>query len=80
MRISSATKASLAFFIIQPQISLNFKNTNLNLRQNHLKMSTVSLLINKGVEFMNIARILRNPEIVKSLPTSSAKCPIPMVS
>ena len=43
-------------------------------------MSTVSLLINKGVEFMNIARILRNPEIVNSLPPSSAKCPIPMVS
>ena len=43
-------------------------------------MSTVCLLINKDMGFINIARILRDPEIIKSLPTSSAKCPIPMVS
>ena len=33
----------------------------------------------KGVEFINIARVLRDPDIVKSLPSSSVKCPIPMV-
>ena len=35
---------------------------------------------NKGVEFKNIARILREPNIVKSLPSSSVKFPIPMVT
>ena len=35
---------------------------------------------NKGVEFINIARILRDPDIVKSLPSSSVKFPIPMVT
>ena len=34
----------------------------------------------KGVEFINIARILRDPDIVKSLPSSSVKFPIPMVT
>ena len=33
---------------------------------------------NKGVEFINIARILCGPDIVKSLPSSSLKFPIPM--
>ena len=28
---------------------------------------------NKGVEFINMARILRDPDIVKSLPSSSVK-------
>ena len=31
---------------------------------------------NKGVELINIARILRDPDIVKSLPSSSVKFPI----
>ena len=35
---------------------------------------------NKGVEFINIARILRGPDIVKSLPSSFVKFPIPMVT
>ena len=35
---------------------------------------------NKGVQFINIARILRDPDIVKSLPSSSVKFPIPMVT
>ena len=35
---------------------------------------------NKGVEFINIGRILRDPDIVKSLPSSSVKFPIPMVT
>ena len=35
---------------------------------------------NKGVEFINIARILRDPDIAKSLPSSSVKFPIPMVT
>ena len=35
---------------------------------------------NKGVEFINIARILRDPDIFKSLPSSSVKFPIPMVT
>ena len=35
---------------------------------------------NKGVEFINIARILCDPDIVKSLPSSSVKFPIPMVT
>ena len=35
---------------------------------------------NKGVEFINIARILRDPDIVKSLPSSSVKFPMPMVT
>ena len=35
---------------------------------------------NKGVEFTSIARILRDPDIVKSLPSSSVKFPIPMVT
>ena len=34
---------------------------------------------NKGVEFINIARILRDPDI-KSLPSSSVKFPIPMIT
>ena len=34
---------------------------------------------NKGVEFINIARIIRDPDIVKSLPSSSVKFSIPMV-
>ena len=35
---------------------------------------------NKGVEFINIARILRDLDIVKPLPSSSVKFPIPMVT
>ena len=35
---------------------------------------------NKDVEFINIARILCDPEKVKSLPSSSVKFPIPMVT
>ena len=35
---------------------------------------------NKGVEFMNIARILLDSDIFKSLPSSSVKFPIPMVT
>ena len=35
---------------------------------------------NKSVEFINIARILRDPGIVKYLPSSSVKFPIPMVT
>ena len=34
----------------------------------------------KGVEFINIDRVLRDPDIVKSLPSSSAKFPMPMVT
>ena len=34
----------------------------------------------KGVEFINIARILRVPDIVKSLPSSSVKFSIPVVT
>ena len=36
-------------------------------------MSLVCLFENKGVGFINIARILRDPEIVKSVSTSSVK-------
>ena len=36
-------------------------------------MSLVCLFENKGVRFINIARILRDPEIVKSVSTSSVK-------
>ena len=35
---------------------------------------------NKGVEFINIAGILCDPDIVKSLPSSSVKFPMPMVT
>ena len=35
---------------------------------------------NKDMEFIKIARILRDPEMVKSLPTSCIKFPIPMVT
>ena len=35
---------------------------------------------NKGIEFINIARILRDPDIVKSFPSSSVKFPVPMVT
>ena len=35
---------------------------------------------NKGVEFINIARILRDPDIIKSLPSSSVKFPVSMVT
>ena len=35
---------------------------------------------NKGVEFINITRILRDPDIVKSLPSSSVKFPISMAT
>ena len=35
---------------------------------------------NKGVGFINIARVLHDPDIVKSLPSSSVKFPIPMVT
>ena len=35
---------------------------------------------NKGAEFINIARILRDPDIVKSLPSSSVKFPMPIVT
>ena len=34
----------------------------------------------KGVEFINIARILRDPDIFKSLPSPSVKFPMPMVT
>ena len=34
---------------------------------------------NKDVEFINIAFISRDPNIVKSLPSSSVKFPIPVV-
>ena len=34
---------------------------------------------NKGVEFINITRILPDPGIVKSVPSSSVKFPMPMV-
>ena len=35
---------------------------------------------NKGVEFINIARILHGPDTVKSLPSLSVKFPISMVT
>ena len=35
---------------------------------------------NRGVEFVNIARSLRDSDIVKSLPSSSVKFPMPMVT
>ena len=35
---------------------------------------------NKGVEFINIACILCDPDIIKSLPSSSVKFPIPTVT
>ena len=35
---------------------------------------------NKGVEFINIARILQDPDIVKSLPSSSVIFPMTMVT
>ena len=35
---------------------------------------------NKGVEFINIAHILCDPDRVKPLPSSSVKFPIPMVT
>ena len=35
---------------------------------------------NKGVEFINTARILRDPDIFKTLPSSSVKFPMPMVT
>ena len=35
---------------------------------------------NKGVEFVNIAHILCDPDIVKSLPSSSVKLPMPVVT
>ena len=38
------------------------------------------LFENKGVEFINIGRILRDPGIVKSLSSSSIKFPMPMVT
>ena len=34
----------------------------------------------KGVEFINIARILHHPDIVKSFPSSSVKFLMPMVT
>ena len=34
----------------------------------------------KGIESINITRILRDPDIVKSLPSSSIKFPMPMVT
>ena len=35
---------------------------------------------NKGVEFINIAHILRDTDIVKSLPSSSVQFPMPVVT
>ena len=35
---------------------------------------------NKGVEFINIVRILREPDAVNSLPSSSADFPMPMIT
>ena len=35
---------------------------------------------NKGVEFIKIARILCDPDIVKSLPSSFAKFPMPIIT
>ena len=38
------------------------------------------IFFNKDVEFINIERILRDPDITSSLPTISVKFPIPMVT
>ena len=35
---------------------------------------------NKGAEFINIARILQDPDTVKSLPSSLVKFPVAMVT
>ena len=35
---------------------------------------------NKGVQFINTAPILRDPDIIKSLPSSSVKFPMPLVT
>ena len=35
---------------------------------------------NKGVAFINIAHILREPDVVKYLPLSSVKFPVPIVT
>ena len=35
---------------------------------------------NKGVESINVARILRDPKIVKTFPTLSVTFPVPMVT
>ena len=37
-------------------------------------------MIKKGLEFINIARIVKDPHITSSLPTTSLKFPIPMVT
>ena len=42
--------------------------------------SSSILFENKGVEFINIAGILCDSDIVKSLPSSSVKFPMPMVT
>ena len=36
--------------------------------------------VNKGVEFIDIARILSDPDIAKYLPSLSVKFPMPMVT
>ena len=50
---------------------MNLKCTNLWL---------LSQRRSKGVEVINIARILRDPDIVKSLPSSSVQITMPMVT
>ena len=35
---------------------------------------------NKGVEYINVARILRDSDIAESLPSSCVKFPMPMVT
>ena len=57
-----------------------YKPLALNLKNKPPKNVCSIFCENKGVEFINIAPILRDQDIVKSIPSLSVKFPTPMIT
>lgn len=82
----STTDFYFLYITIKLSILLNVKDTNpcllmLSGKINHQNMYEVFFFFEKDiVELMNIFCILRDPEIVKSLRTTSSRFHMPMVS
>ena len=83
---SYVTVSLISYFLyitIKPQILLNLKYTNLwflSRRTNHLKMCAVFFLKKERCRIYKYSSYLRDPDIVKSLPSSSVKFLMPMVT
>ena len=66
-----------AIYLIESKINKPFTSMS---KEKPPKNVCIIFFENEGVELINIACILRDSDIVKSLPSSAVKSPIPMVT